>query len=97
MDQHAFEGSVKRCTRCGATKPPTEFYKKGDRLESFCKDCKREKRRLDYRFKLTEKDKRRWAKVMNMVLDFHIARQGMLLAEMDALIEKARVRERGSA
>ena len=90
MGEPALERVFKTCTKCGAVKQQTDFYKKGERLESICKECKKQKRRLDYRLTLTEKDKRRWAKVMNTVLDFYIARQDKLLNEIDTLIQKAK-------
>src|SRR3990167_8518121 len=39
--------SVKRCTKCGETKPTTEFGKNGDGLRAHCKPC-RVRRQVEY-------------------------------------------------
>lgn len=44
--------TTKRCTKCGETKPRTEFYRSNqalDGLESWCKECRRQASRERYR------------------------------------------------
>lgn len=79
----------KNCTRCCAEKSSDEFYSKGNRLDSICKDCKKEKSREDYRFKLGPRDRERVATLANVLLDFHLNRQRQLLSDIAALIEKS--------
>lgn len=42
------EVTQKECSKCKKTLDISEFYKKGDRLESSCKSCKRKKRNTTY-------------------------------------------------
>ena len=81
----------KRCTSCSVEKPHEEFYSKGSRLDSICKDCKKERSRTDYRFKFGPRDKERFASLVNALLDFHLDRQRQVIAELDALIGRASV------
>lgn len=39
---------LKRCSKCSAEKPLSDFYKKGARTEAKCKPCLREVRAKDY-------------------------------------------------
>lgn len=39
---------MKRCTHCGRVLPEGEFYRKGGRLASWCKECSREQNRKIY-------------------------------------------------
>lgn len=39
---------MKRCTKCGQEKPIEEFYNNGNRKQSVCKDCYKEKIRNTY-------------------------------------------------
>lgn len=39
----------KRCSQCSRIRDRADFYKKGERLDSCCKDCKRNKRNLRYK------------------------------------------------
>lgn len=40
--------SGKTCSACGISKPVTEFYSKGNRTDSACKDCQTQKKRAKY-------------------------------------------------
>ena len=83
----------KTCTKCQHNKPTSEFYKKGPRLESVCKPCKREKRRQDYQLKFDAKGQRRLRDVMNRILDFSICRNKQAIEEINQLIEKGKTYE----
>ena len=37
--------ATKTCTKCLQSKSTSDFYSKGDRLESICKECKKKKSR----------------------------------------------------
>jgi hypothetical protein len=82
----------KHCTSCGVEKSLEEFYSKGSRLDSQCKECKKERSRADYRFKLGPRDKERLALLADTLLDFHLERQQQVIADIDALIARASAR-----
>ena len=77
----------KICTQCRAEKPATEFYRKGDRLESSCKECKRAKKREDYRLNLNVKGKQRLCDVLGLVTGYRIAQIEATLSDVESLIE----------
>ena len=77
---------IKRCTSCVAEKSHDEFYSKGSRLDSICKECKKERSRADYRFKLSSRDRERLATLANTLLDFHLERQRQLISDIDMLV-----------
>ena len=80
---------IKRCTSCGADKSRDEFYSKGSRLDSICKECKKERSRADYRFKLGPRDRGRIEALANTLVDFHLERQHQLISDIDALVNAA--------
>ena len=80
---------IKRCTSCGTEKSHGEFYSKGSRLDSVCKECKKERSRADYRFKLGPRDRERFVAVAKTLLDFHLERQRQLISDIDALMNGA--------
>lgn len=51
MKEHASHVETKKCRKCGAYKPATEFginRRNKDGLDILCKECRREYRRMDY-------------------------------------------------
>lgn len=47
----------KVCTKCLVEKDTLEFYRKGNRIDSWCKECKKKKRRAKYLVGLNELNK----------------------------------------
>lgn len=78
--------SSRTCTVCGFVKGQKDFYLKGTRLESICKDCKREKSRNQYKAKTICRESSRWVEIAEKVLDFHLKRQVEIFADIDLLI-----------
>ena len=64
--------AAKKCSWCGIKKPGSEFYKKGKRLDSECKRCKKDKRNNRYKFHLTEKDISDFHAVANKILEYQL-------------------------
>lgn len=38
----------KTCSACGKTKPTKDYYSKGTRIDSSCKDCQKQKKKTKY-------------------------------------------------
>lgn len=79
----------KCCTSCNVEKSNDEFYSKGNRLDSICKSCKKERSRADYRFTFGPRDKERLSLLASRLLDFHLQRQRELINDIDCLLATA--------
>lgn len=63
------------CTSCALTKGSGDFYRKGDRLDSNCKECKRGSRRKRY---ISNNDKATFGRLIRIV-DLVYENEGKLL------------------
>lgn len=61
------------CTSCNKSLPNSQFYKKGDRLESVCKECKKKKRKATYVAKRNIDDSKPIISLVMMMLDSELA------------------------
>lgn len=84
---------LKRCTNCEKEKRFEDFYSKGNRLESVCKECKKERSRSDYRLKFSDSDKERIKLLVDTVVNFHLQRQCEVASEINDLLAKAITKE----
>ena len=89
--------SDRACTNCGSKKPSDDFYRKGPRLESICKECKRTKRRFDYRFQMSKGDSARLQKLTHIVLDHYIKEYAAMNDEIEKTIRTVETRDMGVA
>ncbi len=78
--------SEKRCTTCLVSKKITEFYKKGNRIESTCKECKKDKRRTTYVSKKDTDDFDRLFRLFNLVLDLEKSSLDKLESDIDRVL-----------
>jgi hypothetical protein len=56
-DQSTILELVRKCTKCFRTKAIEDFYKKGNRRDSICKDCVSKLKRASYRANTKREEK----------------------------------------
>jgi hypothetical protein len=57
----------KICSQCGEQKPTADFYSKGTRLDSCCKECKKGARNARYISKEGEEGAKQIAQIVNLL------------------------------
>ena len=65
----------KTCTKCLAQLSLDNFYRKGNRLDSWCKECKKKKRRANHlvsKNELNKTDQDRLNKVVKIAIEHEI-------------------------
>lgn len=78
--------SEKSCTSCLKVKNLKDFYKKGSRYESICKECKKKKKRTTYVSRRKTDDFDRMMKIFNLMLDSEEAELKRIENEIDQIL-----------
>lgn len=78
---------TKICSQCNRTLPVTEFYKKGDRIDSSCRDCVKVKKQMRYVPKEMEFSAENMIKLFDVVHDYEIKMIKNQITLLDRIIE----------
>jgi hypothetical protein len=65
--------NLRKCTKCLDKFEPSQFYSKGNRLDSICKSCKKAKRRSTYVVKQAQSNFAKIIKILDVIYEreFH--------------------------
>lgn len=83
------KAETKQCTKCLAYLSPSEFYSKGNRLDSECKKCRRLRRRTTYVSQNARSSLARVRSVIDRSVSWEIERLRALREETQRIIRCA--------
>lgn len=81
---------MKICTSCKELKNPKDFYKLGqDRIDSWCKDCKRSKRVARYDSKQEVRNYGNFRKLLDFMTEIKLSELSGFEQELEGIISNA--------
>jgi 5-methylcytosine-specific restriction endonuclease McrA len=90
---------MKRCSRCGIEKDPSEFYKnkyKNDGLEQYCKECSKDYRKTVRNYEKSAASTKAWGeRNPQRVLELHARREARKIQGFVEDVDTATVWQRG--
>jgi hypothetical protein len=85
MDSSLIE---KLCTTCLQSLPLGRFYSKGNRSDSSCKECQKERKRTTYVAKKSEYNTDHLKRVFDLLLDFELQRTNRTNQRVQEVIDR---------
>jgi hypothetical protein len=82
---------LKICTQCDSSLPITEFYKKGDRIDSACRNCVKIKKQMRYVHKEMEFSAENMMRLFDVVHDYELKIIKKQILFLDKVIENGNV------
>lgn len=83
---------TKLCSTCLLTRPLAEFYSKGNRQDSACKDCTKKRKRSTYVATKPEYSVENLNNALGLLLDFELARVERVNEQLREIINRVEQR-----